>query len=241
MTAVDTVCTLWDDLARELEALYGLSSSIPTNQGPALTEQMSRVEGASASLRAALTGLDRRSRVTASLYDQVEALLTLSLRPGSGPNVTPLTSASVKDLASRVSYASRYPAMVQHTMLCDSIDDHDWPHSTPVHTDQALVAAQLSLAAAVAQHRGKSAQAWVGHTLTEQDAASIRAVAAAHPILEQDPEWFGRTLPERRRAFAISGVLDELDATSTEIALGLLDGWESSVGELLDAAQRLTD
>lgn len=234
-----TTATLWDELTQQLETLFELSTSNPVRTPRALTEQISKVDAASASLRAVFNGLNRRDHVAASLYDQVDALLTSSLRMAAQPHATPDISASIRDLAARVSYATRYPAMVQHAMLCDSIDDQNWPHHDGVRTDPAVIAAHLSLAAAVAQHCGEDAQIWAGYTLTEQHRASVRAVAETFPVLEQIPEWFGRDLPSRRWTLTATGALDDLDDDTAEIALGLLNGWNSSVRELLEAAQHL--
>ena len=242
MTVSTPACTTqWGVLAQELEALYELTVSQPNEHRQAIASQLTKVEETSASLRALFTGLDRRNVVAASLYDQVDALLTYSLSVGAQPHGLPFMSASVRDLAARVMYADRYPSMVQHTMLCESIDSTDWPHHEGVHTDPRIVATQLSLAAAVAQHRGEAAHLWVGYTLTEEHRREIGVVAGVYPVLEQCPDWFGTNLPTRRWALTAVGVFDDLDETVTETALGLLDGWESNVCELLDVARRLND
>ena len=147
---------------------------------------------------------------------------------------------SVKDLAARISYASQYPAMVQYTMLCDYVEGRNWPHRVGVRVDEETIAAHLSLAAGVAEYRGEAPRDWVGYTLSEEDHSVVREVAVRYPILEQIPEWFGHNTATRRWALVASGALDDLDYATYEIALGLLDGWDSCIHELLDAARRLT-
>jgi hypothetical protein len=234
-----TITTLWDNLAREVEVLFELSIVKGTSHHQVITEQIAKVEEVSASLRKVFSGVDRRSDAAASLYDQVANLLDAALRTGIGRHRINFMPISVKDLAARISYASQYPAMVQYTMLCDYVEGRSWPHRVGVRVDEETIAAHLSLAAAVAEYRGKAPRDWVWYTLSEQDRSAVKEVAVMHPILEQIPEWFGHNATTRRWALVASGALDDLDCVTYEIALGLLDGWDSSLYELLEAARRL--
>jgi hypothetical protein len=130
--------------------------------------------------------------------------------------------------------------MVQHAMLCDYLEGRNWPHRTGGQIDQETVAAHLSLSAVVAEYKGESPRSWVGYVLSEEDRAVVRVVSAKYPILEQPLEWFGRDAAAQRWALCATGALDELDDTGVEIALGLLDGWDSSVERLLEAAKLLS-
>jgi hypothetical protein len=239
-TAPLTIGTLWDDLARETETLFELSVATGVPHHRELAGQISRLEAASTALRMALHGLNRRHHVDAPLYDQLDALITSSLHAGTRPHGIPLLSAAMKDLAARVSYAARYPAMVQYTMLCDSTAGQNWPHHTSVRTAPEIIAAQLSLAALLAQQNGEAVHDWLGYTLTERHRSAVSVIAATYPVLDQPPRWFGHDIAAQRWALEATGVLGALDVRTLETALGLLDGWGSSVRELLETAQLLT-
>jgi hypothetical protein len=234
-----TVTALWDTLAREVEVLFELSIVKGTSHHQVITEQIAKVEEVSASLCKVFSGVDRRTDAAASLYDQVANLLDAALRVGIGRRRINFMPFSVKDLAARISYAARHPAMVQYTMLCDYVEGRSWPHRGGWQVSADEVAAHLSLAAAVAEEHGEAPRSWIGHVLSEEDRLTVRDVAAKVAVLEKSLGWFGHDVAGQRWAVVASGALDGLDRASTEIALGLLDGWDSSLYELLEAARRL--
>ncbi len=136
------------------------------------------------------------------------------------------------------------PATLLHFQL---IEEHmtglERRHDAPPRlADLGITAEQLahacSLSFYVASLRGLSPEQWELYAFSNVDLALLTSVdhrdCAGYPVT-----WLDGTAEQNRERYAALGFLDDATVAEREIALGLLEQWDGTLGELRDAAARL--
>lgn len=228
----EQLVVLWAKLSETLDLSAQISDINSRNSMTSIYELIKDMRKLLTELRKYYTALSNITDSAYILFGEVERIL---LETFKNDPYSLYAQEVYRDLGPRVSYAHNYPAMVLYTMFCEKKTNL---YSIMVSPD--YVANLLSLGASVANAKGLSREQWHGYILNESDSEEVRKVFYNLPLNNQKLEWLGHSTESKIEALKASGLLDNLEPDTTELVLGLVEGWETGTKDLIATAKILS-